>query len=83
MVALDDDADAARRGAARFLGGTYRQDFDPLVDHVAAAGDLDDVGERLQAFVDAGARHLIVCPIHGDPAAAADRLLAEVVPHLG
>jgi alkanesulfonate monooxygenase SsuD/methylene tetrahydromethanopterin reductase-like flavin-dependent oxidoreductase (luciferase family) len=82
MVALDDDATAARRGAARFLGSTYRQDFDPLVDRVAVAGAADDVGERIQAFVDAGARHLIVCPIHGDQEEVAQRLLSDVVPGL-
>ena len=83
MVAVDDDAEAARRGAAKFLGGTYRQDFDAMVDHVAVAGSIDDVGERLAAYVEAGARHLILCPIHGDTRTAAEQLLDEVVPGIG
>ena len=82
MVAVDDDREAARRGAAKFLGGTYRQDFDEMVDHVAVAGSLDDVGERLASYVEAGARHLILCPIHGDIPGTAARLLEDVVPRL-
>ena len=62
MVAVDDDALAARRVAAEFLGGTYGQDFGPFVDRVAVTGTLDRVVERLRAFVDAGARHLVVLP---------------------
>lgn len=82
MVAVDEDAEAARRGAARFLGGTYRQDFDAMVDHVAVAGSIDDVGERLTSYVEAGARHLILCPIHGDALATAEQLLSDVLPRL-
>ena len=62
MVAVDDDPLAARRVAAEFLGGTYGQDFGAFVDRVAVTGTLDQVVERLRAFVDAGARHLVVLP---------------------
>jgi probable F420-dependent oxidoreductase len=82
MVAVDDDGGAARRGALQFLQGTYRQDLDAMLDHVVVSGTPDDVGARLDAFVEAGARHLILCPIHGDRTASAERLLSEVVPHL-
>jgi probable F420-dependent oxidoreductase len=82
MIAVDDDPETAKRGAAQFLGGTYRQDFDSMVDHVAVAGTIDDVGERLSAYVDAGARHLILCPVHGDTRTVAEQLLRDVVPHL-
>jgi probable F420-dependent oxidoreductase len=82
FVALDDSAGAARQAALRFFGSTYGQDLESMLDHVAVAGDLDAVGERLQAYVDAGARHLVVCPIHGDGTAVAERLLADVAPHL-
>jgi probable F420-dependent oxidoreductase len=82
MVAIDDDREAARLGAAKFLGGTYRQDFDAMVDHVAVAGTIDDVTERLTAYVTSGARHLILCPIHGDTRDAAERLLRDVAPNL-
>ncbi len=82
MVAVDDDADSARRGAASFLRQTYRQDVEPMIDRITVAGSLEDVGERIAAFVAAGARHLIFCPIHGDVVDVAGRLLEEVLPGL-
>ncbi len=82
FVGLDPDGDQARDDTARFLGGTYRQDFRAMVDHVAAVGDADDVTASLQRFVDAGARHLILAPASPDPAATIDRLFAEVVPRI-
>jgi probable F420-dependent oxidoreductase len=82
MVAVDDDGAAARRGAVEFLGTTYRQDLDVIVDRIVVTGTPEAVGERLDAYVEAGARHLILCPIHGDRTAVAERLLSEVVPRL-
>jgi probable F420-dependent oxidoreductase len=82
FVGLDPDGDRARDDVARFLGGTYRQDFRAMVDHVAAAGDVNDVTTSLQQFVDAGARHLIFAPASGDPAAMIERLFDDVVPRL-
>ncbi len=82
FVGLDPDGDRARDDTARFLGGTYRQDFRAMVDHVAAAGDVDDVTTSLQQFVDAGARHLIFAPASPDPEATLGRLFDDVVPRL-
>src|SRR6266540_1332046 len=59
FTCVRDDADQARREAAAFLGGTYDQDFAPFVDRVAAARTADQVAARVQAFVDAGARHIV------------------------
>jgi len=80
MVAMDDDGDAARRGATSFFGSTYRQDVAELVDRIAVVGTPDDVGEQLAAYVAAGATHLILCPIHGDRTEATERLVADVAP---
>lgn len=44
------------------MGGTYDQDFGPLVDSVSAAGTSDEVVEKITQFVAAGARHLIFLP---------------------
>ena len=44
------------------MGGTYDQDFGPMVDSVAAAGTPDEVLEKVEQFVTAGARHLIFLP---------------------
>lgn len=82
MVAVDPDAAAARRGAAAFLATTYRQDVGAMIDSITVAGTIDDVGQRMAEFVEAGARHLIVCPIHGDVPTMAGHLLEEVLPNL-
>jgi alkanesulfonate monooxygenase SsuD/methylene tetrahydromethanopterin reductase-like flavin-dependent oxidoreductase (luciferase family) len=61
-VTVDEDADRARRRAADFLGGTYRQDFAPLVNRVAVTGTPAQVTTRLREYVRAGARHLVLLP---------------------
>lgn len=66
MVAVDATHGQARRQAAGFLGATYAQDFSQFVDRVAVAGTLGMVVDRLTAFVQAGARHLVLLPCH-DP----------------
>ena len=63
---VDDDGDAARAETARFLGGTYRQSFSDMLGSVAVAGTTAEVTAGLQAFVDAGARHLIITPATGE-----------------
>lgn len=82
MCAVDDDPTAARAAAATFLGTIYRQDFDPLVDRVATTGTVEMVAARLQAFVDAGARHLVIAIAQADRTSATERLLDDVVPRL-
>jgi probable F420-dependent oxidoreductase len=81
---VDDDGDRARQDAATFLGGTYATgDFAAMIDHVAAAGTTDEVAATLQAFVDAGARHLVFTPmVRGDARPLLDRLVADVLPRL-
>jgi alkanesulfonate monooxygenase SsuD/methylene tetrahydromethanopterin reductase-like flavin-dependent oxidoreductase (luciferase family) len=81
FVAIDDDPERARAKAAQFLGGAYRDDFEALVDRVACAGTIEQVTERLQAFLDAGAGHLVVAPC-GNGQQTSIRLLTEVLPHL-
>jgi probable F420-dependent oxidoreductase len=66
FVNADDDGDRARQEAARFLGGTYRQDFASMLSSVAVAGTPAEVTVRLRAFVEAGARHLILVPATRD-----------------
>ena len=80
---VDDDGDEAREGAARFMGGTYDQDFRQMVDNVAAAGTASEVVDKLVAFVDAGARHFIFAPAARGGAerdVLVRRLIEEVVP---
>ncbi len=66
MVSVDTNREAARQRAARFLGTTYSQDFRQFIDRVAVAGMLGEVVDGLVAFVQAGARHLVLLPCQGD-----------------
>lgn len=82
FVNVDPDGRRAREQAARTMGGNYDQDFGAMIDSVAAAGTPEEVGAKLQDFVDAGARHFIFMPAagDGDPDAIVDRLLEDVLP---
>ena len=80
FVSLHDDPQQARRDAADFLGGTYRSDFDAMVDRVACVGDTEQVIERLRAFVAAGADHLVLVPCGPSRQDSARRLMADVLP---
>jgi alkanesulfonate monooxygenase SsuD/methylene tetrahydromethanopterin reductase-like flavin-dependent oxidoreductase (luciferase family) len=81
---IQSDSDTAKEQAARSMGGTYNQDFRPMVDSVAAAGTTAEVLEKLEAFHDAGARHFVFSPATAgaDPAPVIDRLLGDVIPAL-
>ncbi len=81
FVSIRDDGDEARREAAAFLGGTYRQDFDAMVRSVSIAGTRDEVAERLREYVEAGVRHFIFSPCARDQSANWATLLRdELVP---
>jgi probable F420-dependent oxidoreductase len=84
FVNVNPDGDAARDEAARTMGGTYNQDFRAMVDRVAAAGTVEEVTAKVQAFHDAGARHFVFSPATagGDPRPVVDRLFGEVAPAL-
>jgi alkanesulfonate monooxygenase SsuD/methylene tetrahydromethanopterin reductase-like flavin-dependent oxidoreductase (luciferase family) len=81
FVNVNPDSRVARDEAAQFLGGNYNQDFDSMIDRVAAVGTPDEVSQRIQAFADAGARHLVFTPAtRGDSDRIRRRLLEEVLP---
>jgi probable F420-dependent oxidoreductase len=84
FVNVDPDGDAAREQAARSMGGTYNQDFRAMVDSVSAAGTAEEVSEKMRAFYDAGARHIVFSPATAgaDPQPVVDRLFGDVVPAL-
>jgi alkanesulfonate monooxygenase SsuD/methylene tetrahydromethanopterin reductase-like flavin-dependent oxidoreductase (luciferase family) len=65
FVNVDRDGTRARQEAARTIGGTYDQDFDAMIDNVAAVGTPDEVTRKLRDFVSAGVRHLIFMPVPG------------------
>ena len=82
FINAGDDPDQARAETAAFLGASYAQDFTSLVDRLAAAGTREQVAARIQAFVDAGARHLIFVPTHADRVGMAKRILDDVLPQV-
>ena len=83
FVSVDDDGDRARQEVAGFLGGTYRQDFAAMVTRVAVAGTPAEVVAQLTAFVDAGARHLIIAPASRERRwAVVRRLVDDILPEV-
>jgi probable F420-dependent oxidoreductase len=85
FVNIDRDGQRARQEAASMMGGTYDQDFGPMVDKVAAAGTSDEVIEKINQFVAAGARHLIFLPAStraGAFESIARRLVEDVMPEV-
>ena len=85
-VSIAGDAAVARARAVEFIGGGQAGDgsrFAALIDRVAVVGDTDDVRQGLQAFVDAGVRHLVLLPCdRDDPVAVARLIMREIVPGL-
>lgn len=80
---VHDDGDKARSEAAGYLSGNYRRDFGPLVEAVAAAGTAAEVRARIQSFIGAGARHLVIAPASRSRAVdIVERVAAEVIPGL-
>ncbi len=81
---INPDADVAREEAARTMGGTYNQDFRPMVDSVAAAGTAAEVIDKLKAFYDAGARHFVFSPATAgaDSTPVVRGLLEDVIPEI-
>jgi probable F420-dependent oxidoreductase len=54
------DRDEAREQAARALGRNYAQDFSQIAGRYALYGNPDDCRKRLQEYIDAGARTVLV-----------------------
>jgi probable F420-dependent oxidoreductase len=77
------DGDRARRDVASFLGRAYGDKPASMLDRIAPSGTPDEVAVKLQAYVDAGVRHIII-----SPAAPTDTLevvtlaATEVLPQL-
>jgi probable F420-dependent oxidoreductase len=83
FVNVHRDPTTARDEVVEFLGGTYHQDFSHFIDRVAVAGNPHQVGQRLQAYVDAGARHFVFVPAsRADHVAVRRHLVSEVLPGL-
>jgi probable F420-dependent oxidoreductase len=77
------DGDRARNDVATFLGGAYGDKPGAMLDRIAPAGTPEEVAARLQDYVDAGARHIIVSPATPEDSLEVITLAAEeVLPRL-
>jgi alkanesulfonate monooxygenase SsuD/methylene tetrahydromethanopterin reductase-like flavin-dependent oxidoreductase (luciferase family) len=77
------DGDRARDDVAAFLGGAYGDMPRAMLDKIAPSGTPDEVAARLQAYVDAGARHIIISPAaHAGTLEVVELAAREVLPRL-
>jgi probable F420-dependent oxidoreductase, Rv2161c family len=83
FVNCDPDGDRAKNAAAGHLGGAYGQDLNEMIEKVAVVGTPDRCVERIQEYVDAGARHLVFYVASSDDKnLTRRRLLDEVLPRI-
>jgi probable F420-dependent oxidoreductase len=77
------DGDRARDDVASFLGRAYGDKPGAMLDRIAPAGTPEEVAAKLQPYVDAGARHIVVSPAaHTDTLEVVRLAAEEVLPRL-
>jgi alkanesulfonate monooxygenase SsuD/methylene tetrahydromethanopterin reductase-like flavin-dependent oxidoreductase (luciferase family) len=77
------DADRAREDVAGFLGRAYGDKPAAMLDRIAPSGTPEEVAGKVQAYVDAGARHIVISPAARQDTLEVVRLAAEeVLPRL-
>lgn len=77
------DGDRAREDVAAFLGGAYGGKPAAMLERIAPAGTPEQVTARLQEYVDAGARHIIISPAaHENTLEVVTLAAREVLPRL-
>ena len=68
---------------AAFLGGAYGDKPGAMLDRIAPSGTPEEVAARLQEYVDAGVRHLVISPAaHDDTLDVITLAAEEVLPRL-
>lgn len=77
------DADRARADVAQFLGKAYGDKPQEMLDRIAPSGTPEQVATYLQAYVDAGVRHIIISPAaQSDTLEVVTLAAREVLPRL-
>jgi alkanesulfonate monooxygenase SsuD/methylene tetrahydromethanopterin reductase-like flavin-dependent oxidoreductase (luciferase family) len=77
------DGDRARDDVASFLGRAYGDKPGAMFDRIAPAGTPEEVAAKVQAYVDAGARHVVISPAaHHDTLEVVRLAAEEVLPRL-
>jgi len=83
MVNINDDTDAAYAEAKHFLDTYYMTDTTPdRMEAWVSYGAPDRVAHRLQAYVDAGVRTLIVRFASWEPITQIRRAIDQVLPRV-
>ncbi|MGQ4806893.1 FMNH(2)-dependent dimethylsulfone monooxygenase [Candidatus Entotheonellaceae bacterium PAL068K] len=84
FIYVADTHEAAFRKANARLSSNYNQPFDKLVDRYCVVGTPEACMARLQAYIDAGARDIILVPTTSSAADfvhQARRLARDILPH--
>ena len=84
FIYVADTYEAAFQQANTRLSANYHQPFDTLVERYCAIGTPDTCIARLQEYIDAGARNIILVPTtssRADFVQQAQRLAHDVLPH--
>ncbi len=77
------DGDRARQDVATFLGGAYGDKPGAMLERIAPAGTPEEVAARIQEYVDAGVRHVVISPAAKEDTLDVITLAAgEVLPRL-
>lgn len=77
------DGDRARADVAKFLGSAYGDKPQAMLDRIAPAGTPEQVAERVQEYIDAGVRHVVISPAAQQDTLEVVSLAArEVLPRL-
>jgi probable F420-dependent oxidoreductase len=77
------DGEQARDDIGSFLGAAYGDKPRAMLDRIAPSGTPREVAARLQPYVDAGARHIIISPAaHHDTLEIVELAAREVLPRL-
>jgi alkanesulfonate monooxygenase SsuD/methylene tetrahydromethanopterin reductase-like flavin-dependent oxidoreductase (luciferase family) len=82
-TSIRHDGDRARQDVANFLGSAYGNRPPEMLDRIAPAGTPEEVAARMQEYVDAGAREIIISPATPTDTLEVVQLAAEeVLPRL-
>jgi alkanesulfonate monooxygenase SsuD/methylene tetrahydromethanopterin reductase-like flavin-dependent oxidoreductase (luciferase family) len=54
--------EAAEQDVRTFLGGAYGDKPPEMLDRIAPSGTPDEVAAKIQPYIDAGARHIVISP---------------------
>lgn len=76
-------AERAQADVRSFLGKAYGDKPQEMLDRIAPSGTPEQVAEKLQKYVDAGARHIVISPAaHEDTLEIVTLAAQEVLPRL-